>query len=641
MNSNDSKKIGLLISGTKGRQGGFQPIVIYGIIPFDYKTLDNSTLVGGNPVYKIEHRQDYILYQFIDRQVKSYNIDTLGVLNIAMVLPKEVQLTDGKSPYALLKDVYEMFRENNMKPNADGTYSFLDKEAEQEKLAAIVEGYKLELRTTEYVPMNAASDALSGMLYVEQEKEIEDLFRDSQYPEFKDYKSIEIGRGDRSKSSNYYADLSGIQIPRPIIYTVYVNGQNTNVKMSQSNDCFAASNVLRDTEDVRYDKFSFCLSDLDNENNTYPVEDGAKSYAKIDRLGRRIDCKVHKERITYTLTRTLTYEPGIYDSEKKEIENQCKTGNVVFFGGEARIEWNQTEIPASSVNRGVRISPSSLYLSSKKQVGLVAEDPEIDRENRSIKVTITVKKKVSISSETKTPTPSAYPIYTGGGHNNNGEHTYGDSSGDVNSSDIEKKKTRKLNVYQIMLVLLAFVVGVAVGLGTGYYIWNSNAEKEFIDEDDGDLESVDNAYQYSSEVNSTVSTYETSDDDSIAKAREDSINKAKGDSIAEAEAAKAVERQRQEKLKQAKQYILNLVNTDNKNLNNEGKLKACRAYWDLNKGLLTDEDKNAVEAILDIKKYTVGQRKKINDFLKDKYPFKDWDELLATKNFIIKIISEK
>lgn len=91
------------------------------------------------------------------------------------------------------------------------------------------------------------------------------------------------------------------------------------------------------------------------------------------------------------------------------------------------------------------------------------------------------------------------------------------------------------------------------------------------------------------------------------------------------EAAKKLQAAKKE---ETKAEILNLVNKKN--------LEACRVHWGWKK-YLTQRERYAVEAVLNINQYRGVVKKNVENYLTDKTVFKNWDELMAVKREIEKI----
>ena len=279
MNSN---KIALYIGGTKLRQAGFSDLWIHGLFPeTEFNNMDRVTLISEKPVYIIKQTNDYILYQLIDRKVKSFDAETNGVLSIAIAIPANMQFAAGQNPYSLLVSIYQKFRSESMTPYSDGRDAFLNVPADGVIYEQIINQYSLVPRAGKYVTMGGT---ITGTLSVPQDK-LEMFFGDTQYDEFASYKDIEIGTMCQSTPG-----LDNLEIPRPIHYNVYVN------------DKLALRGLHRKDEIIRTDvpngeNLNFTLADLEAAPG-FTVKSG-KSEVKLDKANECIICRIAKKEIIY------------------------------------------------------------------------------------------------------------------------------------------------------------------------------------------------------------------------------------------------------------------------------------------------------------------------------------------------------
>ena len=212
--------ISLFIGGTQNRQAGFGPLTAIGALPEDLNTLINKMYRVSDIAKKekqyciIQHTARYIHYQLIDIDVRPVDAETLGTLNISLFIDRGVQLAGGQSPYTLLKRVHDSFRSRCMTPTADGGYRFTGNDIDPKIFSAIVREFAVEPCTTAYVPMTGSRSAI---LCIAPDK-LEDFFRDTQSPEFNDYKDIEIGSACQ-ELTGAFAHLAGLPIPRPVSST--------------------------------------------------------------------------------------------------------------------------------------------------------------------------------------------------------------------------------------------------------------------------------------------------------------------------------------------------------------------------------------------------------------------------------------
>lgn len=383
MDTIQKQKIGLCIGGTKMRQSGFTPLVISGILACDIKKMDRVSLVQERPAYIITHTNEYILYQLIDSYVKAYDSDTSGLLSIALTIKKDVQLADGKSPYSLLRETYDKFRSEYMRLDNKGYENFLNKDVNPTDFDAILEQYPLEERLSEYILMSSDSNSRSGKLCVPQEK-LEDLFRDSQYPEFAQFKEIEIGV-DGSKTLSVRG-LENIEIPRPQIYAIEVNGKRVEQKLIRRSDSFNTARFLHDTEDVKYEQMSFSLGEL-LDAPIHRFESGNSSVV-LDKERNLIVCKIDEERLTYLLEYEII---GGTEEERIKMANWILHKEVkLTFGGKSPEFFSsssnprKTFIPASWAHEVVSYQAERIVTFGFQVASIV------DDERKHVKVTITI-----------------------------------------------------------------------------------------------------------------------------------------------------------------------------------------------------------------------------------------------------------
>lgn len=477
-----NKQITLYIGGTKQRQAGFTDLVIIGVFPErEFKNMDRVTLIAEKPVWSIKHTSDYILYQLIDRRVKSFDADAPGVLSIAMTIPNDMQLADGKSPYTLLKTVYDKFRNEYMTPYSDGRDSFLDIKVEKDAFQEIVAQYSLELCKVRYVVMNGT---LTGTLCVTQDK-MEDLFRDSQYAEFANYKDIEIG-----SSCATTIGLELLEIPRPVSYEILVNGIRQSVSLSKPSDGYTTR--LNDTEDYKYQNISFTLGDLlASENGIY--SQGASS-VKLDKVNRRILCDIQKVEIRYKGTLKLIGKPGNKDVVQRAVEY----GDIRIDLGNYNVMDYQTsglefEIPSRLLkNPSFSITPNKT-----KQGFILSVMPSIQKEQQEITIELAIREE-----EKKVVTPPV-PVTRSGNKNGNNSSNFNKQSDKQKDQDdafwVEERKRQTEE--RRLLIVKWFIIGflsslLFCSLGFSAYLMfkkdeSQNQLKEQIAEKDNKIQELE------------------------------------------------------------------------------------------------------------------------------------------------------
>ena len=639
MNTIQNQKIDLYIGGTKLRDGGFNSLMVTHAFPIDDadKKMDKSTVVTGKPVYVIKHTNEYILYLLIDKKVNPCDRDTFGTLSIALTITRDMQLADGKSPYTLLKTAYDKFRSEYMEPSNDGCDRFLNKDVNRADFIAIMDQYPLEKRVSAYVPMNPSG--LSGTLCVPQEK-MEELFRDSQYPEFGQFKEIEI-----SSLCQTTLGLEHIEIPRPVVYSIKVNGKEIDTTMSQPDDEFDTASVLIDTEeDVKYEQMHFTLEDLLNTpEHQIKSSSGESSVTLVDNC---IVCKIHKEEIQYT----LEYQTiGGTENEQQNITDKISSGeikivmrnntehnDVVTFNSTSP---NNATIPASWIRRTVDITPNR-----DGTLELDIKNKDIDNENRTVTVTIQI-----ISRVTDTPANTFsnrhnnYPVKQTKGTQENNEKK-GDNQAENSGNNIPPKKING----RILYVIWCFV-GMCIGAGIVGTVWWFGGQLSYdeslqiakekvktvpfekiisIDEADtlASLRSLREAIEAKLRPQIESEIWNEIGEQKAAEAAAEEEAKA-----AEEEAKAAAAKAAAEKLVQARSAILSEVNRTHN-------IEKCRAHnnWDD----LTQEDRLAVEAILNLNQYKGTIKKSVKNFLNKKSRYNSWNDIIKTRKSILEIIDE-
>ena len=320
---NDQLKIAMRIAGTKLRQGGFVPLATVGVLPAgEADNMDRVPLISETPSYIIKHTADYVLYLLMDLRVKSVDSSAFGVLSIALSISKGAQLANGKSPYTLLKELYEAFLRKYMMPSAEGYYVFLNRDVDGEEFRAIVNRYPLEARRSPYVEMTGGAQGVSGMLCVPEDK-MEEFFRDTHYPEFARFKELEVG-----SACSTTPGLENIQIPRPVVYRVIVNGKENGVRLTLPSDTFRSN--FRNTQYSEFTNVSFSLQELLSAPNQ-TLEFG-QSRVVLDAANAVIRCTIHEEKFSYRFVFDWQWN-GLNEDEQDEVKSYFIDGKVKLLVG--------------------------------------------------------------------------------------------------------------------------------------------------------------------------------------------------------------------------------------------------------------------------------------------------------------------
>ena len=351
-----NSRIALRISGTKERQGGFIPLVSCGVLPGDESNnMDRTTLVKEKPTFVIKQTNEYILYNLFDLFVTPFDNDVDGRFCIALAIPREAKLANKQSPYILLKEIYDTFRANYMKPQGSRD-SFINKDIDDELFRQILEKYPLESRDAEpYVQMNPQGNP--GVVCVPTDK-LEEFFRDTQYPEFRNYKEIEVG----SQCQNQVLGvLAQIEIPRPISYEVWQNGSNTLQTLYRSSDAFTTS--VHDTAEYEFENVSFTLQELMDspgkrlEKPSRKHVGSAAAIISLDEQRQRIDCVVNRMDIMYFIQ--LNELEGAAFQDRASVENELKNGRIrILINGKEKSAYVGGIKASEAKSASVSLNPS-------------------------------------------------------------------------------------------------------------------------------------------------------------------------------------------------------------------------------------------------------------------------------------------
>lgn len=316
--------IGLRIAGTKQRQAGFAPLVNIGVLAGgEGDNMDRVTLVAEKPAYIIKHAADYLLYQLIDRQVKSFDADAPGVLSIALTIPSSMQLANGASPYQLLREIYEKFLSTYMERLSDGRHCFINADNDSEVFRSILARYPMEERKSSYVRMNPKG--LTGIVCVPP-AELGDFFKNTQYKEFSNFKDIEVGVNCHSQVT---PGLDRLQIPLPpAVYEVLVNGKRVGKLMQSPTDSYMAS--AEDSKEYTYESVEFTLGELLAAPSNSIIKNGAN--ISLDSQNNYIRCELNKKDIYYTFVYEWVDHVG--DNAKNKILSFVKNEKLKFYLGQ-------------------------------------------------------------------------------------------------------------------------------------------------------------------------------------------------------------------------------------------------------------------------------------------------------------------
>ena len=270
--------IAIRIAGTKQRRAGFAPIFSYGILPAEEAdNMDKMTSVQEKPVFVLRHTSDYLLYMIVDNQVKAFDTDTTGVLSIALKISRDIQFANNVSPYDVLMDIYNTFRQKYMKQLPDGCDKFVDMQVNDEDFYDILRKYgNIEQVKRRMCVMNP--NGRIGTLNVPK-RCMQLFFRDTQFAEFCNFREIEIGNECETSPQ-----LKDIKIPEPDIFKLPTSGTPSVDPREQAKDAW--QNIL-DQENSGMSADSLILL-IEKYINDFPDADNIRdAKQKLDGLNYR------------------------------------------------------------------------------------------------------------------------------------------------------------------------------------------------------------------------------------------------------------------------------------------------------------------------------------------------------------------
>lgn len=462
--------IALRISGTKARQAGFVPLINIGVLPGNEgDNMDKTTLTIEKPVFIIKHTQDYILYSLIDRQVKSYDIDTSGVLSIALTIKRGYRLANGISPYELLKEVYDLFLTTYMVRKADGRDEFINKDIyDDTPFRTLLTQYPTEEHRGTFIAM--ASRGITAQVRV-NESTIKELFRDSQYKEFEQFREIEVGFNCPTTEA-----LKFIKIPRPNLYSLYINGLPTNKTYTEDTGSITANAPATTTHE--YTPSSFTIQELLENKSGEIIRDGA--LIRIDTNSNRIDCTLSKKEILYKIDHVFQSE-----KDKDLIAGNLGLKKIKLYLGEENIT-EEESVPFALTRNEPKLDP-------KEFDGYTAYvNKKVDHPNRKLTLAYTLQKKSaqnSIIEHSHSAYDNQETEYTPNGRNSDYQKKHKEEIKTLKNKHQkeikeiqdqwehklaeEKAEAKKMSM---IFIAIAFILGAGLGAGGSYLYFQTSEE---------------------------------------------------------------------------------------------------------------------------------------------------------------------
>lgn len=304
------ESIALRIAGTKQRRTGFAPLFNYGVIPqAEAEFLDRATVVDEKPVFVVRNTSEFLLYSLVDRKVKAFDAETPGILCIVLKIGRNVQFANKVSPYTVLMDVYDMFRQKYMKQQDDGYDKYLDIPIEEEDIIEVLRKYA-QLERVKRKMCVMMDSGPTGILQV-QKSMMKAFFLDTQYAIFCKYRDIEVGSECETSSP-----LKDIKIKSGDIFKVGGELPTNNSFQNRDEDSGISDNNGNGQDGTGNDG-----SDSEDSGRS----DGFRSSADDKNGGKSIfEISENKEDVKTGETETNSIDP---DNNKKNGETTNSKNN--------------------------------------------------------------------------------------------------------------------------------------------------------------------------------------------------------------------------------------------------------------------------------------------------------------------------
>lgn len=168
--------------------------------------------------FSVINKTDKVVYALTKSNISSYGAGRGGRLRMGIAIPKGYRISQARSPYALLKELYDHYCVGYLRIIGNSAQFKQDQE-KTEEFKEILGRYPLEVYNGPWKPMNEGASAKAYVIL--SEDKIAELFKDTQYEELREYNELIVASAG---SSMQFAKLN-LEVPRVKKYTVYRNGE--------------------------------------------------------------------------------------------------------------------------------------------------------------------------------------------------------------------------------------------------------------------------------------------------------------------------------------------------------------------------------------------------------------------------------
>lgn len=168
--------------------------------------------------FSVINKTDKVVYALTKSNISSYGAGRGGRLRMGIAIPKGYRISQARSPYALLKELYDHYCVGYLRIIGNSAQFKQDQERPEE-FKEILGRYPLEVYNGPWKPMKEEASAKAYVIL--SEDKIAALFKDTQYDELQEFNELIVASAG---SSMQFAKLN-LEVPRVKKYKVYRNGE--------------------------------------------------------------------------------------------------------------------------------------------------------------------------------------------------------------------------------------------------------------------------------------------------------------------------------------------------------------------------------------------------------------------------------
>ena len=210
-------EISFSIWGNKFSSDGYQQLLRIGSVgPLEDVVYPEFT--DKDIYFSVINKTDKVVYALTKSNISSYGAGRGGRLRMGIAIPKGYRISQARSPYVLLKELYDHYCVGYLRIIGNSAQFKQDQERPEE-FKEILGRYPLEVYNGPWKPMNEGASAKAYVIL--SEDKIAELFKDTQYEELREYNELIVASAG---SSMQFAKLN-LEVPRVKKYKVYRNGE--------------------------------------------------------------------------------------------------------------------------------------------------------------------------------------------------------------------------------------------------------------------------------------------------------------------------------------------------------------------------------------------------------------------------------